>query len=121
MTAMDTDAFRRKLLEERKRVSDAIEYLHEENPGSLEYEVAEMPPDNHLAETATATLDREIDYTLEENSAHVLGAIDAALERIEGGTYGTCARCGTPISAERLEARPWATLCIDCQRQEERG
>ena len=120
MSAVDVELFRRQLLEERRRVSDAIEYLHAENPGSLEYEAEEVPPDNHLAETATATLDREIDYTLEENAAHVLTAIDAALERIEEGTFGVCTRCGRPISPERLEARPWASLCIDCQRQEER-
>jgi RNA polymerase-binding protein DksA len=121
VSTVDLESFRRKLLEERKRVTDAIEYLHAENPGSLEYEIEEVPLDNHLAETATATLDREIDYTLEENAAHVLTAIDAALGRIDNGSYGVCARCGRAISPERLEARPWASLCIDCQREEERG
>jgi RNA polymerase-binding protein DksA len=121
MSTMDTDVFRRQLLDERKRVSDAIEHLHQENPSSVEHDVAAMPLDNHLAETATATLDREIDYTLEENATHVLVAIDAALERIDAGTFGSCTRCGEPISAERLEARPWATLCIDCKRKEERA
>jgi len=121
VSMVDAEVFRHKLLEERKRVSDAIDYLHAENPGSLEYETEEMPLDNHLAETATATLDREIDYTLEENAAQVLAAIDAALERIDAGTFGICTRCGRPIAPERLEARPWASLCIDCKREEERG
>jgi RNA polymerase-binding protein DksA len=121
MSAIDVDTFRHRLLEKRKRVADAIQNLHDENPGSLKDETAEMPLDNHLAEMATATLDREIDYTLEENAAQVLAAIDAALERIEQGAYGVCTRCGRPISPERLEARPWASLCIDCRRQEERG
>ena len=76
--------------------------------------------DNHLADTATDTYDRELDYTLEENAEHVLGDIDAALKRIESGTYGTCTKCGHPIPQERLEARPWATLCIGCQRERER-
>ena len=100
---------------------DAIEYLHKENPGSIEDETEDQTQDNHLAETATATLDREIDYTLEENSGQVLQQIDEALERIDNGTYGLCRRCGNPIPAERLEARPWATLDIDCQRELERG
>ena len=73
---VDVEQFRTLLDEERRRVLDAIEYLHKENPGSIEDETEEMPIDNHLAETATATLDREIDYTLEENSEHVLAAID---------------------------------------------
>jgi RNA polymerase-binding protein DksA len=62
-----------------------------------------------------------MDYTLEENSEAVLAAIDAALRRIEDGTYGTCQRCGNPIAPERLEALPYAELCIDCKRRVERG
>ena len=49
----------------------------------------------------------------------MLSAIESALARIEAGTYGTCTSCGRPIAEERLEARPYATLCIDCQRQQE--
>jgi DnaK suppressor protein len=44
--------------------------------------------------------------------------INRALERIDEGTYGICTNCGQPIQAERLEALPWAELCIDCQRKE---
>src|SRR5438477_435117 len=43
-----------------------------------------------------------------------------SLPRIQDGTYGTCTNCGKPIPEERLEARPWATLCIGCQRERER-
>jgi DnaK suppressor protein len=121
VTELDTDRFRQLLLDERKRVVDAIEYLHHENPGSLEDESEERRIDNHLAETATATLDRELDYTLEENATRELKAIDEALARIEDGTYGTCVRCGQPIAPERLEAIPWAPLCIDDKRKDERG
>ena len=123
MSAVDTERFRGILQEERQRVLDAINYLHEETPGSLEDETEEIVgnSDNHLGDTATATLDREIDYSLEENSEHVLRAIDAALQRIEDGTFGTCETCGQPISEERLEAIPYATQCIDCRRKGERG
>ena len=51
----------------------------------------------------------------------MLGAIDAALTRIDDGTYGTCSACGQPVGEERLEALPWTTQCIDCKRKEERG
>ena len=57
----------------------------------MEDETQEIPSDNHPADTATITVDREIDYTLEENSEQVLAEIDAALQRIEAGTYGICA------------------------------
>jgi RNA polymerase-binding protein DksA len=50
----------------------------------------------------------------------VLSQIEEALTRIDGGTFGTCARCGHAIPEERLEARPWANLCIGCQREVER-
>ena len=121
MSAIDTNRFREALLEERRRVAAAIENLHEENPGSLTDESGEEAVfDNHLGDTATVTYDRELDYTLEENAEHLLADIDSALKRIEDGTYGTCTNCGRQISEERLEARPWATLCIDCQRERER-
>jgi RNA polymerase-binding protein DksA len=123
VSAVDTERFRGILEQERQRVLDAINYLHEETPGSLEDETEEIVgnSDNHLGDTASATLDREIDYSLEENSEQVLRAIDAALQRIEDGTYGTCTTCGQPISEERLEAIPYATQCIDCRRKGERG
>ena len=121
MSATDTEHFRQLLVDERDRVQRAIEYLHQENPGSIEDETGEETAfDNHLGDTATVTFDRELDYTLEENAESVLTAIDAALRRIEEGTYGTCQRCGRQIAPERLEALPYAELCIDCKREVER-
>ena len=118
MTAIDTDRFKEMLVEERRRVQLAIENLHESHPGTITDETGDDAVyDNHLADTATETYDRELDYTLEENAEHVLADIDAALKRIDDGTYGTCTNCGKQIPEERLEARPWATLCIDCQRK----
>ena len=120
MSTIDTNHFRQRLLDERKRVVAAIDNLHEDHPGSMSDETGEDAVyDNHLADTATETYDRELDYTLEENSEHVLAEIDAALKRIDEGTYGTCANCGKQIAPERLDARPYATLCIDCQREQE--
>jgi RNA polymerase-binding protein DksA len=123
VTSLDGDRFRSMLEEERLRVVAAISYLHEENPGTIEDETEEIvgATDNHLAETASVTLDREIDYSLEENSGHVLMSIESALARIEDGTYGRCRSCGGTIAEERLEAVPWTTECIDCKRREERG
>ena len=122
MNAIETDGFRAALLEERKRVEAAIQNLHDENPGSLAEDAGEETAyDNHLADTATETYDRELDYTLEENSERLLSAIDGALERIEDGTFGTCRTCGRAIDPARLEALPYTTQCIDCKRKEERG
>ena len=118
---MTADEVRARLLEERGRVVAALDYLHEENAGSLHEEAEEATIADNVGETATVTLDRQIDYSLEEASNHVLAAIDAALERVDAGTYGTCTTCGKPIGDDRLEAIPYATQCIDCRRREERG
>jgi RNA polymerase-binding protein DksA len=118
---VDVDLFRSRLQDERVRVVSAIENLRRGNPGSMGDEVGESSLDNHQAETASVTTDREIDHSLEENEERVLTAIDAALARIESGTYGHCERCGKVIEEERLQAIPYATLCIDDKRRDERG
>lgn len=119
-TALDVDEFRGLLEAEQLRLRKALEFLRDENPGSLEDELGELgsgSSDNHLGDTATATYDRELDQGLEEGAQQTLLEIDAALGRIEDGSYGACAVCGKPIGAERLRARPWAKLCIDDQRR----
>ena len=118
MSQLDMEKFRRLLLEERERTVAAIEFLHAENPGSLEDETGEETQgDQHLADAATATYDRELDYTLEGGAEDVVRLIDEALARIDAGSYGTCRVCGREIGEERLEARPWADLCIDDARR----
>jgi len=121
VTSIDTEHFREALVDERRRVEHALATLRDEHPGSLDDEVEEVAAtnDSHLAETATATLGREIDYTLGDNAEQVIAEIDGALKRIEDGTYGTCTNCGREIPRERLEANPWASLCIDCKRKAE--
>jgi DnaK suppressor protein len=124
MSTVETEQFRELLLDKRRAVLETIEYLHKENPGTLVEGTGELvsgSADQHMADTATETVDREIDYTLEEHDERLLQAIDAALVRIDAGTYGICVNCGRPIAPERLEAMPWATLCINCKREEERG
>ena len=116
MSSIDTNRFRDVLLGERARIEAALENLRNENPGSVEDETGEEASDQHLADTATAMHDRELDYGLTENEEDLLKSIDAALRRIEEGTYGICTNCGKPIGEERLEALPWTDLCIDCAK-----
>jgi DnaK suppressor protein len=124
VSTLDTTEFRTLLEEERRRITDAIAYLHEEHPRNMEDEVGELGgrgTDNHLGDMATVTFDRELDEGLEEGAQQTLAQIDRALARLGDGSYGTCERCGNPIAEERLRARPWATLCIDDQRRADRG
>jgi RNA polymerase-binding protein DksA len=118
---LDTEHFKQRLLDERQHAQEALDHLQQDDAGQLEDEREEIPSDNHPADMATATFDRELDYTLEENVERVLAQIDAALQRIDDGTYGVCENCGEQIPLERLEALPWTTLCIDCKRKQERG
>lgn len=119
-TMIDTEHFKQRLLDERQRAQEALDYLHDENEGQLEDDREEIQSDNHPGDMATGTYDRELDATLEGNEERMLDAIDAALKRIDDGTYGICTNRGEQIPVERLEALPWATLCIDCQRERER-
>jgi DnaK suppressor protein len=123
MSTIDVESFKTRLLEERERTQKAIAYLHEEHRGTTEDDLRELSggSDNHLADIATHTYDRELDSTLEGAEEQHLARVEAALKRIDEGTYGTCENCGQPIAADRLEAMPWATLCIDCKRKAERG
>ena len=90
-------------------------------PPDIPPTISVTPTSLNFGDVATATFDREMASTLEDNSTHVLNEIDAALARLDEGTFGTCTSCGKPIGTERLEALPWAAHCIDCKRIVGRG
>ena len=72
------------------------------------------------AAMASEVFAQQRDLALRDRSSRQLQAVDAALLRLDDDTFGICRSCGMPIAEERLEARPWAGLCIDCQRLEDR-
>ena len=118
---VDLDAARDRLLAERARVTAEMLAWQDDLSHSIEDSMDEDGNDSHLADSATETVEREIEQSLEDNAEHLLASIDAALHRIEDGSYGRCERCGEAISEERLEALPYATKCIECKRLEERA
>jgi RNA polymerase-binding transcription factor DksA len=117
---LDLDRFKRDLEVTRERLVSARAAVNHE--GSLTEESGDLSAGvgDHLADTASETYMRELDEGLEENADHLLGEVDAALVRIQKGTFGKCLVCGKPIDEDRLEAVPYATLCIDDQRAAER-
>jgi RNA polymerase-binding protein DksA len=124
VSSIGTSEFRDLLEIERKRITDAIAYLSDGPPRTLEDELGQLArrgSDNHLGDMATVTLARELDEGLEEGAQQTLAQIDQALARLDEGSYGACERCGKAIGEERLRARPWASLCIDDQRLADRG
>ena len=113
------DDRRAELLAMRGRILGAAHDIVEDDTDDSE--LSSAAGDQHLADHASEMFDREVDESLEENAEQLVHEIDTALTRIDEGTYGTCARCGGPIPEERLAAVPYATLCLDCRRIEERG
>src|SRR5262245_23010095 len=114
------NALRRRLLEERERVQrqaadlrsawrpEELEAGGDNTPLTEEADAAQV-----IEERETGT--RRLDWLVDRAEA-----LERSLRRLDDGTYGRCELCRRPISPERLKARPEATLCIDCQAEEER-
>lgn len=113
MNPLQVEYFRRKLLRWRtdllKEADDTLTSL--QNGGLQE-------PD--LTDRASAETDRALELRTRDRARKLIGKIDAALERIENGTYGYCEETGEPIGLARLEARPTATLSLEAQERHER-
>lgn len=118
---MDCESVRSELLAERERVERELQVFEKELSTSLEETSGETPYGQHLAENATASADREMNLALESSLRDVLRRIDRALGKLEEGSYGVCDGCGGPIGDDRLEAAPYASLCMACKRREERA
>jgi len=99
---------RAALLVERERVRAEIRDTEVLAPGQITY--------GSQAAAATHVFEQQRDLALRDHNQVHLDAVNAALARLDAGTYGRCTSCAKPVGAERLEALPWAALCIDCQR-----
>jgi RNA polymerase-binding protein DksA len=73
------------------------------------------------AAAASQVFEQQRDLALRDRARQHLELVDAALQRLDDGTFGTCLRCGQRIAAERLEALPWAAHCIACQSAIDKG
>lgn len=96
--------------------------MHNENVNTAfapEEYAGDQNVEDHLADAASNTFDRERDLSLEDNIKDMLDQVNLALGRVEAGKYGNCTRCGQEIDNARLRAIPSADLCIDCKKEEE--
>jgi DnaK suppressor protein len=113
MNERQREYFRKRLLAWRediiKEAKETLHYLQSENQNH---------PD--LADRASSETDRAIELRARDRQRKLIAKIDAALQRIDDGTYGYCEETGEPISIKRLEARPIATLSVEAQEQHER-
>lgn len=107
------DALRSHLESEEKRLTDDLEQLR---AGAHPTEDRrEGSPFGKREEEATESLELERRLALEKQMREQLAEVKAALAKFEEGTYGKCEECGKPIAPERLEAVPYAKLCVDCK------
>lgn len=117
------EAQRHSLLEgleaQLERLVAQIETIEREGYEALSEASGENNYRDHMADQGSATFDRELDLSLEENLRDSLAAVRHALARMHDGTYGVCEQCSVEIPGERLEAIPTATLCITCKSAEE--
>jgi DnaK suppressor protein len=102
---------RRKLLEERSRLTGELERLREALKTEVDADADEGDPD---------LIEREKNVALVSQLERKKEDVEAALRLIEKGKYGTCERCGKEIPTERLDVRPDATLCVQCQAEVEK-
>jgi len=113
MNDRQREYFRLKLTQWRddilKEAKDTLQHLQDDNQNH---------PD--LADRASSETDRAIELRARDRQRKLIAKIDAALQRIDDGTYGYCEETGEPISLKRLEARPIATLSIEAQERHER-
>ena len=115
----DLEAARRALLTERTQLLADATHLSDDERAIAEARFAESDAGGDQADIASDFVEQEIIETLENNVRATLMDIDAALDRIERGTYGRCEDCGESIDRARLKARPWASRCLKCQRRAE--
>ncbi|WP_141048876.1 RNA polymerase-binding protein DksA [Brucella melitensis] len=99
-------AWKNDILREARETLDALQQENANHPD--------------LADRASSETDRAIELRARDRQRKLISKIDAALSRLDDGTYGFCEETGDPISLKRLDARPIATLSIEAQERHER-
>ncbi len=123
MTEKDLKEFEQRLLAERQKIMREM--------GHLETTVLKVNPRDsagdlsgysfHMADAGTDAMEREKAFMFASAEGRMLMEIDDALRRLYTGVYGMCELCGNPIARARLEAMPYARLCVACKEKEEKA
>ncbi len=111
MRKQDLEKFKKKLLEEKKKII--------QTKSSKSGQEVSNTQSGDQADMASAEMELDAKYQGDQRGHNLLTDISDALQKIEDGTYGECEICGEDISLARLEANPMAKLCVDCKSAEE--
>lgn len=114
-----SEELRHRLTEEREQLQKEIDGMADLRSQSDDPTLDIESYGNHPANAGSETYEMEKNLGLLENLRGQLAMTDAALARLDQGSYGVCTNCGRPIDPDRLEALPHAALCIDCKRLQE--
>ena len=120
MNKKDLQRFRNLIEEERQRVLQRLGMIEEEIQGMAASQSGNQSYSNHMADIGSDVIEQEQAFLHASQGTDYLIALEAALRRIEKGTYGICEDCGDKIPPRRLEAFLAARLCIKCQSKAER-
>ncbi len=109
------DKYQKRLEDERDRLEGIIEEARiEMEEARLTESSSERSPDPGNAEAGSMKFEYEKELSMQQNSIDLLHKVQHALDLIEAGTYGSCESCGNDIPVARLDALPYATLCVNC-------
>jgi len=116
---LDTEHFRGLLAKERKRVLDELGYIESNYMRTTPKEASGSGSaySMHPADMGTDSNEQEKAYLIGSTSGSILEDIDDALMKLDGASYGICERCGQEITIERLDAVPYARLCLKCKTE----
>jgi len=117
----DLNHYKKKLLEIRSKITTDVDRLEKDALINTRDASGDLSGYGlHMADVATDTFDQELNLGLASSEQQLLNRIDAALKRIEDGTYGLSVKSGKPISRKRLNAVPYAELTLEEQEEEEK-
>lgn len=123
MKKADMKAYKERLVSLRARLRGDVNQMADaalkKNRMEANGDASTMPI--HMADIGTDNYEQEFTLSLMETEEDTLLAIEAALERVEDGTYGTCEECGSAVPKLRLNAIPYTPFCIKCAQQLEKG
>lgn len=124
LTTKQLEKIEERLLEERKEVLEELGEFDENMQDTAQGSSGDLSAYSfHMADQGTDAMEREKAFLLASQEGRRLNAIDEALRRLykQPEDFGECVVCGDTIGWERLDAIPYATLCIECKEREENG
>ncbi|TVQ61060.1 MAG: TraR/DksA family transcriptional regulator [Phycisphaerales bacterium] len=118
LSKKDLEEYKQLLVHKRGEIVGDVSAMETEAlTGGGSGSLSNLP--QHMADQGSDTYDQSLSLDLAASQRKLLKEIDAALERIDNGTYGVCEMMGVPIGKARLNAKPWAKYCIEAARQME--